>query len=114
MSGPPIRVEQTHITVDTSHDVTFTFCILTASTDAPPTGPYDDDDHPSFKNKLVTRSKLLHEVMNRFALITRRIKRLGHGKYMMFAPGCTPSLVRVDKDSEYLQFLLRQFHCTMR
>ena len=98
----------------TTHDVTFTFGILTASTDAPPTGPYDDDDHPSFKNKLVTRSKLLHEVMNRFALITRRIKRLGHGKYMMFAPGCTPSLVRVDKDSEYLQFLLRQFHCTMR
>jgi len=91
----------------TTHYVTFTFGILTASNDAPPTGPYNnDDDHPSYKNKLITRSKLLHEVMNRFALITRRIKRLGHGKYLMFAPGYTPSIIRVDKDGEFYPLVI--------
>ena len=86
------------------HDVIFTFGLLTTPSDAPPTGKYkiEDEESTSYKNKLKTKSKLLHDILSNFGEIIRRTKSLGNGstKYMMCSPDLIPRPVRVGREGK--------------
>lgn len=90
----------------TEHNVVFTFGLLTSPEKAPPRGVYrkEDDESTSYKNKLITKSKLLYEIMDNFGEIIRRTKSLGNGstKYMMCSHDCTPRPLKVQHDGELL------------
>ena len=81
----------------------FTFSLLTCEAKVPPTGDYTPDEEcSSFKCKLKFRSKLLHEILNRFAVTLRRIRSSSNenGKFMMCPPDCTPAMKHVRRDGE--------------
>ena len=81
----------------------FTFSLLTSEAKVPPTGDYTPDDEcSSFKFKLRFRSKLLHEILNRFAVTLRRIRSSSNenGKFIMCPPDCTPAMKHVRRDGE--------------
>ena len=97
-----VRKEPRKITWDIFEFV-FTFSLLTSEMKAPPIGEYvPDDDCSSYRMKLKFRTKLLHEILNKFAVTLRRIRSLSneHGKYMMCTPDCTPSMKHVRRDGE--------------
>ena len=92
------------------YDFVFTFGVLTNQAKAPPTGEYvPDDECPSFKSKLVAKSKLLHDILNKFADDLRRIKSLSNerGKYMMCPPDCTPTVKNVRRDGKLFSLVFQ-------
>jgi hypothetical protein len=97
-----LRKEQKKIVWDVFEFV-FTFSLLTCEAKVPPTGDYTPDEEcSSFKCKLKFRSKLLHNILNRFAVTLRRIRSSSNenGKFMICPSDCTPAMKHVHRDGE--------------
>ncbi len=85
------------------YDFVFTFGLLTNGAKAPPEGDYiPDDECYSYRCKLAFKSKLLYDILNKFADNLRQIRSLSNerGKYMMCPPDCTPAVKNVRRDGE--------------
>jgi len=87
------------------HNVVFTFGLLTAENSAPPAGAYnkEDEEAASYKKRLKTRSRLLHDILKSFRDIIQRTKSLSDGstKYIMISPDSIPIPIKVKRDEKF-------------